>query len=163
LTAPQEAAVVTEANSAEAGMPKRVSLPSMLPGPKRAARPASGWAALRVHQHQRQHHEQECHRGQMAQPWRRSPTSTETEAQRGRDQEDGQHLQEVGQRRRVLIRVRRVGVEEAAAVGAEHLDGFLRGHRPHGQGLLVGALRFGHRFALGILQGWPAASSLGTV
>ena len=31
--------------------------------------------------------------------------------------------------------MRRVGVEEAAAVGAEHLDRFLRGHRPHGQGL----------------------------
>ncbi len=31
LTAPQEAAVVITANSAEAAMPKRVSLPSMLP------------------------------------------------------------------------------------------------------------------------------------
>ena len=31
LTAPQEVAVVTAANSAEAAIPKRVSLPSMLP------------------------------------------------------------------------------------------------------------------------------------
>ena len=31
LTAPQEVAVVMVANSAEAAMPKRVSLPSMLP------------------------------------------------------------------------------------------------------------------------------------
>jgi hypothetical protein len=31
LTAPQEAAVVTATNRAEAAMPKRVSLPSMLP------------------------------------------------------------------------------------------------------------------------------------
>jgi hypothetical protein len=31
LTAPQEVAVVTVANSAEAATPKRVSLPSMLP------------------------------------------------------------------------------------------------------------------------------------
>ena len=31
LTAPQEASVVTVANSAESKMPKRVSLPSMLP------------------------------------------------------------------------------------------------------------------------------------
>jgi len=31
LTAPQEAAVVTVANSPEAAMPKRASLPSMLP------------------------------------------------------------------------------------------------------------------------------------
>jgi hypothetical protein len=37
--------------------------------------------------------------------------------------------------RRVLIRVRRIRVEEAAAVGAEHLDGHLRGHRAHGQRL----------------------------
>ena len=32
FTAPQEASVVTVAKSAEAAMPKRVSLPSMLPG-----------------------------------------------------------------------------------------------------------------------------------
>ena len=31
LTAPHEAAVVTTANRAEAGMPKRTSLPSMFP------------------------------------------------------------------------------------------------------------------------------------
>ena len=31
LTAPQEASVVTVANSAELAMPKRTSLPSMLP------------------------------------------------------------------------------------------------------------------------------------
>jgi hypothetical protein len=59
-----------------------------------------------------------------AQPWRASPTMRpKVQAQRGRDQEDGEHLHEVGPARRVLVGVRRVGVEEAAAVGAEHLDG----------------------------------------
>ena len=60
----------------------------------------------------------------------------EGEAQRAGDQEDGQHLHEVGQHGWVLERVRRVGAEEAAAVGAEHLDRFLRGHWPHRQRLL---------------------------
>ena len=32
--------------------------------------------------------------------------------------------------------MRGIGVEEAAAIGAEHLDGDLRGHRPHRDGLL---------------------------
>ena len=40
----------------------------------------------------------------------------------GRNGEDGQHLEEVGQRVRVLVGMGRVGVEEAAAVGAELLD-----------------------------------------
>ena len=52
-----------------------------------------------------------------------------------RDGEDRQHLEEVRERRRVLERVRRVGVEEAAAVGAELLDGLLRGDRPLGDRL----------------------------
>ena len=43
---------------------------------------------------------------------------------------------EIRQRRRVLEGVRRVGVEEAAAIGAEHLDGDLRGDRAYGDGLL---------------------------
>ena len=46
------------------------------------------------------------------------------------DREDRPHLEQVGQRARVLERMRRVGVEEAAAVGAELLDGVLRGDRP---------------------------------
>ena len=49
--------------------------------------------------------------------------------QRRPDGEDRDHLHEVRQRGRILERVRRVGVEKAAAVGAEHLDGDLRGHR----------------------------------
>ena len=37
--------------------------------------------------------------------------------------------------RRVFVRMRGIGVEEAAAVGAEHLDRHLRGHRPVRDGL----------------------------
>ncbi len=50
--------------------------------------------------------------------------------QPGRDHEDHKHLQKVGERRGIFERMRGVGVEESAAVGAQHLDGFLRGHRP---------------------------------
>ena len=50
--------------------------------------------------------------------------------------EDRDHLHEVRQRRRVLERMRGIGVEEAAAIGAEHLDRDLRGDRPDRDGLL---------------------------
>ena len=46
------------------------------------------------------------------------------------DQEDRQHLHHVGPIARVLERVGGIGVKEAAAVGAEHLDRFLGGDRP---------------------------------
>ena len=44
----------------------------------------------------------------------------------GGDEEDHQHLNEVGERRWIFERMRGVGVEEAAAVSSDHLDGFLR-------------------------------------
>ena len=72
-----------------------------------------------------------------AQPWRRVPDhGAERVAEGGRDHEDGEHLEEVRQRRRVLERVRRVHVEESAAVGAELLDGDLGRRGPDGQDLL---------------------------
>ena len=52
------------------------------------------------------------------------------------DREDREHLHEVRQRRRILEGMRGVGVEEAAAVGAEHLDRDLRGDRADRDGLL---------------------------
>jgi hypothetical protein len=70
------------------------------------------------------------------------------QAQRRRDQEDRQHLQEVGDGSGVLVGVRRVGVEEAAAVGAEHLDRQLRGDRAHRELLRRGRLVLHHRPAL---------------
>ena len=44
--------------------------------------------------------------------------------------------------------MRAVGVHEAAAVGSQHLDGFLRGNRPLRDGLL--SHRIHHRLAIGI-------------
>ncbi|MGY3120787.1 hypothetical protein ACVWXQ_004724 [Bradyrhizobium sp. S3.14.4] len=52
------------------------------------------------------------------------------------DQEDREHLHEVRQRRRVLEGMGGVGIEEAAAIGPEHLDRDLRGHRADRDGLL---------------------------
>ena len=49
--------------------------------------------------------------------------------------EDAQDLQKIGEGRRVFERMRGVRIEETAAIGAEHLDGFLRGHRALGDGL----------------------------
>ena len=51
------------------------------------------------------------------------------DGQRGWNEEHQQHFDEVRQRCRVFKRVGAVGVEEAAAIGAEHLDCFLRGDR----------------------------------
>ena len=69
------------------------------------------------------------------------------------DGEDGEHLEEVGERRGVLEGVRGVGVRIAAAVGAEHLDGDLRGHRALDDGLLGHGLLFHHGFAIGAFDG----------
>ena len=63
-------------------------------------------------------------------------------AERRRDQQDREHLEEVRERRRVLERVRGVHVEEPASVGAELLDGDLARGRPERDRLL------GHLLAL---------------
>ncbi|MNV22659.1 hypothetical protein D3C71_1136430 [compost metagenome] len=46
--------------------------------------------------------------------------------------------------------MRRIGVEEAAAIRAQQLDGFLGGHRPHGQGLRAGDGGVRERAAFGV-------------
>ena len=56
--------------------------------------------------------------------------------ERGAEREDRDHLDEIRQRGRVLKRMRSIGVEEAAAIGAEHLHRDLGGNRAHGNGLL---------------------------
>ncbi len=58
------------------------------------------------------------------------------EAERRRDQEDAQHLHQVSQHRRIFKWMGGVGVKEAATVGAQHFDRFLRRHRSHRQCLL---------------------------
>ena len=72
--------------------------------------------------------------------------------QPGGNQEDGEHLEEVRQRRRVFKGMRGVGVGEAAAVGAQHLDGHLGGHGPLGDRLGLDLDVFHHRVALGVLD-----------
>jgi hypothetical protein len=107
-------------------------------------------------------HKQQRHRGQHGPALACvAHRAAEGETQRRRDQEDRQHLEEVAERRRVLVRMGRVGVEEAAAVGAQHLDGFLRSNRAHGQGLLGGFGVFHDRVALVIFQRLAVGPFLG--
>ena len=75
----------------------------------------------------------------------RAGHAAERVGESGGDDEDGEHLQEVRERRGVFEGVGAVGVEEAAAVGAEHLDGFLRsdGALADGLGLAFEGMRDG--------------------
>ena len=50
----------------------------------------------------------------------------------GRDQQNEQDLQQMGERGRILKGMGRVGIEEAAAVGAQFLDRLLGSDRSHG-------------------------------
>src|SRR5215469_3085706 len=94
FTAPQEASVVTVAKSADAETPKRTSLPSRFPALWSTASEAS--AGFPRH-------------------------AAEAVGERGGDREDQPGREEVGERRRVLEGMGGVGIEEAAAVGAELL------------------------------------------
>ena len=67
--------------------------------------------------------------------------------QAGWDEKNGQQLGEVGQRGGILVWVGGIGIEKAAAVGAQHLDRLLRGHRSLGQAL--GQLPAGRFFQAG--------------
>jgi hypothetical protein len=59
--------------------------------------------------------------------------------------------------------MRRVRVEESAAIGTQNLDGLLRCHRPHGQRLSVGRGGLGQRIALGVLERHAGGVELGVV
>src|ERR1700731_2909192 len=59
--------------------------------------------------------------------WRTGDASQRISESSGND-EDGKHLQEIGDRRWIFKRMSAVGVEESAAVRAQHLDSFLRGY-----------------------------------
>ncbi len=61
--------------------------------------------------------------------------------QRERDEQDQEDLENVGERIRVLERVRRVGVEETATVVPHLLDDLLRGHRAADHGLVLPSQR----------------------
>ena len=155
LTAPQEAAVVITANRAEATMPKRTSLPSMLP-PCRSTPSAvrAGLACgLGPVGHRDAGQEQHAHGGQDRPALALvADHAAEDVGEAGADREDRQICDEVAERGRVLVRVRRVGVEEAAAVGAQHLDRELRGDRPLGDRLLAALERRGSDVGVEVLR-----------
>ena len=136
LTAPQEAAVVTTAKSAESAGPKRTSLPSMLP-PSIAERVDERVACgLGPVGDADAGEEEDAHGGEDRPALALvADHAAEDVGERGAEGEDRHHLQEVRERGRVLERMRGVGVEEAAAVGAEHLDRDLGGDRADGDGL----------------------------
>ena len=80
----------------------------------------------------------------IAQPWRWLPAyRPNVKVSENAHQQDGEHLEPVGQRRGALERMGGVGVEEAAAVVAHLLDPLLGRDRADGDGLLR-ALERGH-------------------
>ncbi len=87
--------------------------------------------------------------------------AAECVSQRGGNQDEAQHLEEIRQRSGILVRVSGVGIQEAAAVGSEFLDRFLGSHRSHGQRLRSGAEVFHHRIAGRILDGRACGIHLG--
>src|SRR3984885_4918795 len=83
------------------------------------------------------------------------------EAQGGGNQQHRDHLQKIGQGRGILVRMRGIGVEKAAAIGTQHLDRLLRGDGAHAQGLGVRRQGLGNGFALGIFQRLPGGVEFG--
>ena len=138
LTAPQEVTVVTAVHSEESAMPKRCSLPSMLP----PVEPSKAWVRMPACVLRRgavllgdvddadaddeHHHHRRVERPALAPV---ADHAAEGVGEGGRDDQDQQQLDEVGEAARVLERDGAVDVEEAAAVGAELLDRLLRGDR----------------------------------
>ena len=155
LTAPQEASVVTVAKRAELKIPKRTSFPSIFPPAGSTPRACSrGLPAPSAHQQIKNAPRKRIAMApQTAQPcfWFFT-IRPEIIGEAARDEEDGEHLNEVGQRRRVLIGMGGIGIEKTAAVCSQHLDGHLGGHRALGDGLGFNLLFFHHRISSGILD-----------
>ena len=84
-------------------------------------------------------------------------------AERGGDQQNGQDLEKVRQRRGVFERVRRVDVEEAAPVGPELLDGDLRRGGSHRDDLLGERRLLGLGLTLVVEHGLAVLVGLGLV
>ena len=139
LTAPVLVPVVPVVNRTDIAWPKRISLPSRLPadGSTPSAVRIGLPDGLRPVDDDDADDEKDRHRRQN----RASLADVADHAAEGenggdRDQQQGPDLQHVGPGVGVLERMRRIGVEEAAAVGAELLDDLLARHRPDGNGLL---------------------------
>ena len=77
-------------------------------------------------------------------------------SQAGSQREDQHHLHQIRQRRGIFIRMRRVGIEKSAAVGAQHLDGFLRRQRSLLDHLCRALQRCCRHRALEVLDASPA-------
>ena len=93
-------------------------------------------------QRDRDRQQQRHHARGSAPPWRRSPTiRPNVHAIANGISRSRKISKQVGERRRVLERVRGVGVVEAAAVGAELLDRLLAGHRAAGEVLAAAGQR----------------------
>ena len=125
-------------------MPKRTSLPSMLP-------PVAGVGGFGIDACQlgiaarfgqigdKNAREEEKGHGAPDRPamaWGAGHAS-EGVGEARRNGEDHQHLEEIGEGRGIFEWMSAVGVEKAAAIGSEHLDGFLRSDRTLRNGLRV--------------------------
>ena len=120
-------------------MPKRTSLPSMLPpGCKSvAAFCTPSLAEIRIARLFRRIADEDTRQKQKAHRRKKRPSLPgvlyhlpKGVNQPGGDQKDEQSFEEVGKRRRIFKRMRGIGVEEASAICAQLLDGNLRRRRP---------------------------------
>ena len=122
LTDPLETIVVISPHSALAGMPNRTSLPSMEPWPP--VMPLNPYSAKRMAI--RPMAKSVVFAAKMALPCRLSFTIRPIRERDGRrDEQDGDHLEEVAEGGRVLEGMGRVHAEESAAVAPQLLDGDL--------------------------------------
>ena len=128
------------AKSAEAASPKRTSLPSMRAARGRGRGPGRGHLGP-GEQRDRDAEQDRHHREDRAALAPVADDEPKAQRHRERDEQEQEDLEEVGQRRRVLERVRGVGVVEAATVGAELLDRLLAGDRAAGDVLAAAGER----------------------
>ena len=132
LTAPHEAAVVITAKSAEGDAEAHLlALHVARRGVDAERRESRIGLRFRPVADGHADNEQDAHGGENgpALPFI-ADHAPEDVGQRRADDEDQQHLRQVAEGGRVLVRVCRVGVEEAAAVRPQHLDGELGSRRP---------------------------------
>ena len=122
--------MVATAHRLELAMPKRTSLPSMLAGSSPSAAKLRVAGRLPPSSRRRAGEEHDRHGGvdRPALPLVLDH-APERVGERGRRSAGCRASQEIAERRRILVRHRGVGVPEAAAIGAELLDGDLRGRR----------------------------------
>ena len=73
-------------------------------------------------------------------------------SQRPRNQKNQEHLKHIRERRGVFERMRGVRIEETAAIGAQHLNRFLRRHWPLRDGLLRAFQRGNRRVRMQVLD-----------